>query len=129
MDILKFLSLIRLKTIEIIQTLFPCLTQVAGSSVHLLRSLCIFLFKEFENVDCDEYHADMSTLASTVSQGTPDVYVLPLTEVSLPTTKQPARSGESKFGSLSSRPPKLLQRASVLQGENFMCLCSFNFDG
>uniref|UniRef100_A0A3B5L0Q4 non-specific serine/threonine protein kinase n=1 Tax=Xiphophorus couchianus TaxID=32473 RepID=A0A3B5L0Q4_9TELE len=57
-------------------------------------SLCIFLFKEFENVDCDEYHADMSTLASTVSQGTPDVYVLPLTEVSLPTTKQPARSAQ-----------------------------------
>uniref|UniRef100_A0A087X628 non-specific serine/threonine protein kinase n=1 Tax=Poecilia formosa TaxID=48698 RepID=A0A087X628_POEFO len=51
-------------------------------------------FKEFENVDCDEYHADMSTLASTVSQGTPDVYVLPLTEVSLPTTKQPARSAQ-----------------------------------
>lgn len=64
-------------------------------------------------MDCDEYHADMSTSASTVSQGTPDVYVLPLTEVSLPTTKQPARSGESKFGSLSSRPPKLLQRASL----------------
>ncbi|XP_054898505.1 serine/threonine-protein kinase LMTK1 isoform X2 [Poeciliopsis prolifica] len=36
----------------------------------------------------------MSTLASTVSQGTPDVYVLPLTEVSLPTTKQPARSAQ-----------------------------------
>ncbi|XP_008435851.1 serine/threonine-protein kinase LMTK1 isoform X2 [Poecilia reticulata] len=51
-------------------------------------------FKEFENVDCDEYHADMSTLASTISQGTPDVYVLPLTEVSLPTTKQPARSAQ-----------------------------------
>ncbi|KAF7203691.1 serine/threonine-protein kinase LMTK1 isoform X1 [Nothobranchius furzeri] len=49
-------------------------------------------FKEFKNVDGDEYHADMSTLASPTSQGSPDVYILPLTEVSLPTTKQPARS-------------------------------------
>ncbi|XP_013879788.1 serine/threonine-protein kinase LMTK1 isoform X2 [Austrofundulus limnaeus] len=49
-------------------------------------------FKEFKNVDGDEYHADMSTLASPASQGTPDVYILPLTEVSLPTSKQPARS-------------------------------------
>uniref|UniRef100_A0A3Q2ZI50 non-specific serine/threonine protein kinase n=1 Tax=Kryptolebias marmoratus TaxID=37003 RepID=A0A3Q2ZI50_KRYMA len=49
-------------------------------------------FKEFKNVDGDEYHADMSTLASPASQGSPDVYILPLTEVSLPTTKQPARS-------------------------------------
>ncbi|XP_047232874.1 serine/threonine-protein kinase LMTK1 isoform X2 [Girardinichthys multiradiatus] len=51
-------------------------------------------FKEFENADCDEYHADMSTLASPASQGTPDVYILPLTEVSLPTTKQPTRSAQ-----------------------------------
>ncbi|XP_037547607.1 serine/threonine-protein kinase LMTK1 [Nematolebias whitei] len=49
-------------------------------------------FKEFKNVDGDEYHADMSTLASPASQGSPDVYILPLTEVSLPTTKPPARS-------------------------------------
>ncbi|RVE59276.1 hypothetical protein OJAV_G00186640 [Oryzias javanicus] len=48
--------------------------------------------KEFKNADGDEYHADLSTLASPASQGGPDVYVLPLTEVSLPTAKQPARS-------------------------------------
>ncbi|XP_041830694.1 serine/threonine-protein kinase LMTK1 isoform X2 [Melanotaenia boesemani] len=48
--------------------------------------------KEFKNVDGDEYHADMSTLASPASQCSPDVYILPLTEVSLPTAKQPARS-------------------------------------
>lgn len=46
-------------------------------------------------MDGDEYHADMSTLASPASQGSPDVYILPLTEVSLPVAKQPARSGES----------------------------------
>ncbi|XP_074476858.1 serine/threonine-protein kinase LMTK1 isoform X2 [Sebastes fasciatus] len=49
-------------------------------------------FKEFKNVDGEEYHADMSTLASPASKGSPDVYILPLTEVSLPVAKQPARS-------------------------------------
>nr|XP_020460263.1 serine/threonine-protein kinase LMTK1-like isoform X2 [Monopterus albus] len=34
----------------------------------------------------------MSTLASPASQGSPDVYILPLTEMSLPVAKQPARS-------------------------------------
>ncbi|XP_060889344.1 serine/threonine-protein kinase LMTK1 isoform X2 [Labrus mixtus] len=34
----------------------------------------------------------MSTLASPASQGSPDVYILPLTEVSLPVAKQPSRS-------------------------------------
>ncbi|KAI3365649.1 hypothetical protein L3Q82_010139 [Scortum barcoo] len=47
---------------------------------------------EFKNVDGEEYHADMSTLASPASQGSPDVYILPLTEVSLPVAKQPSQS-------------------------------------
>ncbi|KAL6095336.1 aatk [Pungitius sinensis] len=47
-------------------------------------------FKEFRNVDGEEYHADMSTLASPASLGRPDVYILPLTEVSLTVAKQPA---------------------------------------
>lgn len=46
-------------------------------------------------MDGEEYHADMSTLASPASQGSPDVYILPLTEVSLPVAKQPSRSGET----------------------------------
>uniref|UniRef100_H2SLX6 non-specific serine/threonine protein kinase n=1 Tax=Takifugu rubripes TaxID=31033 RepID=H2SLX6_TAKRU len=49
-------------------------------------------FKKFKNVDRDEDHADMSTLASPASQNSPDVYILPLTEVSLPVAKQPSRS-------------------------------------
>ncbi|KAM9463100.1 serine/threonine-protein kinase LMTK1 isoform 1-T1 [Clarias gariepinus] len=49
-------------------------------------------FKEFENAEGDEYQADMSTLASPASAGSPDVYVLPLSEVSLPVAKQPSRS-------------------------------------
>ncbi|XP_038141290.1 serine/threonine-protein kinase LMTK1 isoform X1 [Cyprinodon tularosa] len=60
-------------------------------------------FKEFQNSDCDEYHADLSTLASPASQGMPDVYILPLTEVSLPTTKQPARSAQLLRSSELSR--------------------------
>ncbi|XP_034050444.1 serine/threonine-protein kinase LMTK1 [Thalassophryne amazonica] len=49
-------------------------------------------FKEFKNADVDEYHADLSMLASPASQSSPDVYILPLSEVSLPVAKQPARS-------------------------------------
>ncbi|KAF5901822.1 serine/threonine-protein kinase LMTK1-like isoform X1, partial [Clarias magur] len=48
-------------------------------------------FKEFENTG-EEFQADLSTLASSGSQDGPDVYVLPLTEVSLPVAKQPCRS-------------------------------------
>ncbi|XP_051792492.1 serine/threonine-protein kinase LMTK1 isoform X2 [Erpetoichthys calabaricus] len=49
-------------------------------------------FKEFENTDGDEYTGDLSTLASPASQNGPEVYILPLTEVSLPVSKQPGRS-------------------------------------
>eukprot|EP00063_Salmo_salar_P093343 XP_014068178.1 PREDICTED: serine/threonine-protein kinase LMTK1 isoform X2 [Salmo salar] len=49
-------------------------------------------FKEFENAEGEEYQADLSTLASPASQSGPDVYILPLTEVSLPMAKQPGRS-------------------------------------
>ncbi|XP_017557175.2 serine/threonine-protein kinase LMTK1 isoform X1 [Pygocentrus nattereri] len=53
-------------------------------------------FKEFENAEGDEYQADMSTLASPASANGPDVYVLPLSEVSLPVAKQPGRSVQLK---------------------------------
>ncbi|XP_010764463.1 serine/threonine-protein kinase LMTK1-like, partial [Notothenia coriiceps] len=48
-------------------------------------------FKEFENTEGEEYQADLS-LASPSSQNGPEVYILPLTEVSLPVSKQPGRS-------------------------------------
>ncbi|XP_029294163.1 LOW QUALITY PROTEIN: serine/threonine-protein kinase LMTK1 [Cottoperca gobio] len=48
-------------------------------------------FKEFENSEGEEYQADLS-LASPSSQNGPEVYILPLTEVSLPVSKQPGRS-------------------------------------
>lgn len=49
-------------------------------------------FKEFENTEGEEGHADLSTLASPTSQNDPEVYILPLTEVSLPVSKQPSKS-------------------------------------
>ncbi|KAG7491234.1 hypothetical protein MATL_G00000910 [Megalops atlanticus] len=49
-------------------------------------------FKEFENAEGEDYHADLLTLASPASHAGPDVYILPLTEVSLPVSKQPGRS-------------------------------------
>ncbi|XP_017380410.1 serine/threonine-protein kinase LMTK1 isoform X1 [Cebus imitator] len=50
-------------------------------------------FKEFENVEGDEYSADLAQGSpATTAQNGPDVYVLPLTEVSLPMAKQPGRS-------------------------------------
>lgn len=80
-------------------------TKATCSFASPLASSCICesVFQEFKNVDGEEYHADMSTLASPASQGSPDVYILPLTEVSLPVAKQPARSGESlQFNLLNS---------------------------
>ena len=52
--------------------------------------------QEFENAEGEEYAADFSAQGSpaTAAQNGPDVYVLPLTEVSLPMAKQPGRSGE-----------------------------------
>ncbi|XP_070250766.1 serine/threonine-protein kinase LMTK1 isoform X2 [Myotis yumanensis] len=50
-------------------------------------------FKEFENAEGEEFAADFSAQGSpAAAQNGPDVYVLPLTEVSLPMAKQPGRS-------------------------------------
>ncbi|XP_030631335.1 serine/threonine-protein kinase LMTK1 [Chanos chanos] len=49
-------------------------------------------FKEFENAEGEEQEAGQSALGSPASQGGPDVYILPLTELSLPVAKQPGRS-------------------------------------
>ncbi|XP_051570849.1 serine/threonine-protein kinase LMTK1-like isoform X2 [Myxocyprinus asiaticus] len=49
-------------------------------------------FKEFENAEGEECRADLSTLASPSSQNDPEVYILPLTEVSHPVSKQPSKS-------------------------------------
>ncbi|XP_042198495.1 serine/threonine-protein kinase LMTK1 [Callorhinchus milii] len=51
--------------------------------------------KEFENNDGEDYTADFSPRGTPGSQNGPEVYILPLTEVSLPVSNQPlARSGQ-----------------------------------
>ncbi|XP_028976258.2 serine/threonine-protein kinase LMTK1 [Esox lucius] len=49
-------------------------------------------FKEFENAEGEEYQTEQSTLVSPASQTGPDVYILPLTEVSHPVAHQPGPS-------------------------------------
>ncbi|MFT7802482.1 serine/threonine-protein kinase LMTK1-like isoform X2 [Arapaima gigas] len=49
-------------------------------------------FKKFKNAEGEDYAADFSALGSPASQSGPEVYILPLTEVSLPVSKQPGRS-------------------------------------
>ena len=62
----------------------------------LIAPLCWSNLQEFENAEGDEYVADFSEQGSPAApaQNGPDVYVLPLTEVSLPMAKQPGRSGK-----------------------------------
>lgn len=78
----------------------------SGCKMFLLPSWALMFdssaLQKFNNVDRDEYHTDMSTLASPASQNSPDVYILPLTEVSLPVAKQPSRSGESRLFCLTN---------------------------
>lgn len=62
--------------------------------------------QEFENAEGDEYAADLAQGSpATAAQNGPDVYVLPLTEVSLPMAKQPGRSGEGWVGRRGGLPP------------------------
>ncbi|XP_061866439.1 LOW QUALITY PROTEIN: serine/threonine-protein kinase LMTK1 [Colius striatus] len=49
-------------------------------------------FKEFENAEGDDYVTELSAQGSPTPQHGPEVYVLPLTKVSLPMAKQPGRS-------------------------------------
>ncbi|XP_056361887.1 serine/threonine-protein kinase LMTK1 isoform X3 [Oenanthe melanoleuca] len=49
-------------------------------------------FKEFENAEGDDYVTELSAQGSPAPQHGPEVYVLPLTKMSLPMAKQPGRS-------------------------------------
>ncbi|XP_067860078.1 serine/threonine-protein kinase LMTK1 isoform X2 [Heptranchias perlo] len=54
-----------------------------------------FSQKEFENNEGEDYTGEFSPRATPSSQNGPEVYILPLTEVSLPVSNQPsARSGQ-----------------------------------
>ncbi|NWH40547.1 LMTK1 kinase, partial [Chloropsis hardwickii] len=50
------------------------------------------LNQEFENAEGDDYVTELSAQGSPAPQHGPEVYVLPLTKVSLPMAKQPGRS-------------------------------------
>ncbi|XP_053309038.1 serine/threonine-protein kinase LMTK1 [Spea bombifrons] len=49
-------------------------------------------FKELDNVEGEDYTTEFSVQSSPAAQNGPEVYVLPLTEVSVPMSKQPGRS-------------------------------------
>ncbi|NXN06694.1 LMTK1 kinase, partial [Indicator maculatus] len=53
---------------------------------------CHPLAQEFENAEGDDYVTELSAQGSPAPQHGPEVYVLPLTKVSLPMAKQPGRS-------------------------------------
>ena len=72
--------------------------------------------QEFENADGEETQVDMSRLLSPASQGVPEVYVLPLTEVSLPVAQQPRRSGRL---AVQSTPNRVLEHHSTRQLKGF----------
>lgn len=56
------------------------------------------LNQEFENAEGDDYVTELSAQGSPAPQHGPEVYVLPLTKVSLPMAKQPGRSGKPGWG-------------------------------
>uniref|UniRef100_A0A8C9T559 non-specific serine/threonine protein kinase n=1 Tax=Scleropages formosus TaxID=113540 RepID=A0A8C9T559_SCLFO len=47
---------------------------------------------EFDNTEGEEYQTDLSALGSPTSQTGPEVYILPLTDVSVTVSKQPSKS-------------------------------------
>ncbi|KAG8539672.1 hypothetical protein GDO81_020560 [Engystomops pustulosus] len=57
--------------------------------------------EELDNVEGEDYTTEFSIQSSPAAQNGPEVYVLPLTEVSVPMSKQPARSGTA-MGSAST---------------------------
>lgn len=50
--------------------------------------------QEFDNAEGEEYASEFSAQGSPATQNGPEVYILPLTEVSLPMSRQPGRSGK-----------------------------------
>ncbi|NWI64863.1 LMTK1 kinase, partial [Todus mexicanus] len=61
-------------------------------SLSCLCSSCVPPAQEFENAEGDDYVTELSAQGSPAPQHGPEVYVLPLTKVSLPMAKQPGRS-------------------------------------
>ncbi|XP_019730073.1 serine/threonine-protein kinase LMTK1 isoform X2 [Hippocampus comes] len=95
---------------------------VVGLLLVLLTCLCCkktrsARFKEFRNLpDGEADHTHAFTPASPVSQGSPDVYVLPLGEVALPLARRAAPPGELEYTALAAHHLKWsnLSRQSLL---------------
>nr|XP_014129859.1 serine/threonine-protein kinase LMTK1 [Zonotrichia albicollis] len=58
----------------------------------IVSARCVTPNQEFENAEGDDYVTELSAQGSPAPQHGPEVYVLPLTKVSLPMAKQPGRS-------------------------------------
>lgn len=80
--------------------------------------LCI-LNQEFENAEGDDYVTELSAQGSPAPQHGPEVYVLPLTKVSLPMAKQPGRSGKPRCG----RTPACCTWGCLITGHGVMWGC------
>lgn len=72
----------------------PAGSVVSAPCVSPCRALPSVPAQEFENAEGDDYVTEFSAQGSPAPQHGPEVYVLPLTEVSLPMAKQPGRSGK-----------------------------------
>lgn len=77
----------------------PAGSVVSAPCVSPCRALPSAPAQEFENAEGDDYVTEFSAQGSPAPQHGPEVYVLPLTEVSLPMAKQPGRSGKLPEGS------------------------------
>uniref|UniRef100_A0A4X2KJG9 non-specific serine/threonine protein kinase n=1 Tax=Vombatus ursinus TaxID=29139 RepID=A0A4X2KJG9_VOMUR len=64
----------------------------SGSTAHGRSPSPLAPHQEFENAEGDDYTTEFSVQGSPATQNGPEVYILPLTEVSLPMAKQPGRS-------------------------------------
>ncbi|XP_074081046.1 serine/threonine-protein kinase LMTK1 isoform X6 [Macrotis lagotis] len=64
----------------------------SGSTAHGRSPSPLPPHQEFENAEGDDYTTEFSVQGSPATQNGPEVYILPLTEVSLPMAKQPGRS-------------------------------------
>ncbi|KAH0629356.1 hypothetical protein JD844_011376 [Phrynosoma platyrhinos] len=76
-------------------------TECAGEIHALIAKILVEVLggqaieEEFDNAEGEEYASEFSAQGSPATQNGPEVYILPLTEVSLPMSRQPGRSGLS----------------------------------
>lgn len=77
--------------------------------------------QEFENTEGDDYVTELSAQGSPAPQHGPEVYVLPLTKVSLPMAKQPGRSGKPRRGDAGVGVVMVLVGPPIPHGWRVLC--------